>query len=105
MDLNNMVARLVISEGFQKTVGTEIEHTQTTFADREETYGKPLPLNVAERFAGSILGPLKPHVKAFSSSGSLIGEWSFNAALVEETKARTSACKRHKPQSEKEISA
>lgn len=75
------VARIVVTGRHETTVGVGIETVQYTEYEREQAFGVPLPLLMIEKLAGNILDkPAMRRVRAFSSSNSLIGEWSFNQA-------------------------
>lgn len=84
MDPSSMVARLVVLETFAQDVGTGIEVTKESTSERIQDFAKPIPLPMIERMAGSILGPMRRTVRAFSPNNSLIGEWSFNAQQYEQ---------------------
>lgn len=90
-DMSDTVAKLVFSEVYEKEVGVGITYIVKQEMNREQVFAVPIPLNVAERIASQILSPVKPTIRAFAPSGSLIGNWAFNgeiAPMAAEKKAR-----------------
>lgn len=76
------VARILITASRVETTGVGITVDRLITEERDQSFAKPVSLEVANKLANTILSPFSTRVRAFDIAGSLCGEWSFNEQLT-----------------------